>query len=251
MPDKSKSKILLFAHQDIGYRTLEFILSEFKNSLAGIVTVGDNEIIGLAKTSGIAHFDFNLYKKEWSTESLLQVDYIILAWWPKIISKEIIDFPRIGAINFHPSYLPFNKGKNYNFWSIVEKCKFGVSLHFVDEGIDSGDVIFQREISKSWEDTGESLYIKAKSEMLTLFKKSYPKILNGEYVRIKQDKDAGSFHYEKELDKASLLELDKMVKTEDLLNLLRARTFAGKPSCFFIENDIKYEVRIAIKRKNN
>ena len=86
--------------------------------------------------------------------------------------------------------------------------------------------------------------------MLDLFQESYAKILNGDYIRSKQDKNAGSFHYEKELDEASILELDKTVKTEDILNLLRARTFAGKPSCFFIENDIKYEVRISIKREN-
>jgi methionyl-tRNA formyltransferase len=251
MSDRSEKKILLFAHQDVGYSTLEFILSDFKNSLAGIITVGESDLKDLASASNLPHFDFNTYRKGWSIESLPEVDYIILAWWPKIIGKEIIDFPKIGAINFHPSYLPFNRGKNYNFWTIVEKCKFGVSLHFVDEGIDSGDVIFQKEISKSWEDTGETLYVKAKSEMLALFKESYAKILNGEYVRIKQEKDAGSFHYEKELDKASILELDKTVKTEDILNLLRARTFPGKPSCSFIENDIKYEVRISIKIENN
>jgi methionyl-tRNA formyltransferase len=250
MSDRSEKKILLFAHQDVGYNTFEFILSEFKNSLAGVVTVGNSDIKDLALANSLPHFDFSSYKKEWSIVSLPEVDYIILAWWPNIIGKEIIDFPKIGAINFHPSYLPFNRGKNYNFWTIIEKCKFGVSLHFVDQGIDSGDVIFQKEITKSWEDNGETLYVKAKTGMLDLFQESYAKILNGDYIRSKQDKNAGSFHYEKELDEASILELDKTVKTEDILNLLRARTFAGKPSCFFIENDIKYEVRISIKREN-
>lgn len=246
-----EKKIFLFADQDIGYKTLEFIISEFKNSLLAVITVGVNEISHLAEEHGIVHFDFSDYRMGWSSDSLKQADYIILAWWPKIIKKEIIDAPKTGAINFHPSFLPFNRGKNYNFWSIVEKCKYGVTLHFVDEGIDTGDIIFQREIKTSWEDNGESLYLKAKSAMLELFKESYSKILSGNYTRIKQDINEGSFHYAKELDKVSELKLDRDCKTEDLLNLLRARTFPGKPSCFFIENGVKYEVRISITKENN
>lgn len=251
MINSSESKILLFADQDIGYYTLEFILSEFKSSLAGVVTIGDNEIKHLAEANKISHFNFNFYKKGWTVDLLPKADYVILAWWPKIIGNEIINHPKNGVINFHPSFLPFNRGKNYNFWSIVEKCKFGVSLHFVDDGIDTGDILFQKEILKDWEDTGETLFLRAKFEMLSLFKENFENILKGKYSRVKQDQSIGSFHFERELNAASRLDLDKMVKTEDLLNLLRARTFSGKPSCFFIQNDTTYEVRISITKKNN
>ena len=251
MSDYFEKKIFLFADQDVGYMSLEFIISEHKNSLLGVITVGLNEISNLAEKHGIVHFDFNDYRNGWSTDSLKKVDYIILAWWPKIIKKEIINAPKIGVINFHPSFLPFNRGKNYNFWSIVEECKFGVTLHFVDEGIDTGDIIFQREINISWEDSGESLYLKAKSEMLKLFMDSYSNILRQDFTRIKQDLSKGSFHYAKELDNVSELELDKDYKAKDLLNLLRARTFTGKPSCFFIDNGVKYDVRISITKQNN
>ncbi|MCS6820651.1 MAG: hypothetical protein NZ551_02175, partial [Microscillaceae bacterium] len=70
------------------------------------------------------------------------------------------------------------------------------------------------------------------------------------YRRIPQVKSEGSFHWGKELEQASQIDLDATYTARNLLNLLRARTFEGYPSCYFIENGEKYEVRINIKRVN-
>ena len=71
------------------------------------------------------------------------VEVIFLAWWPKIVLDYIVDAPNVGVANFHPTFLPYDRGKNYVFWRLVEGTSFGVTLHFVDEGIDSGDIAFQ------------------------------------------------------------------------------------------------------------
>lgn len=58
----------------------------------------------------------------------------ILAWWPRILKARILSIPSMGWLNFHPSLLPNNRGKNPNFWCLADTTPCGVSLHFIDEG---------------------------------------------------------------------------------------------------------------------
>lgn len=153
-----------------------------------------------------------------------------------------------GFINTHPSLLPHNRGKHYNFWAIVEEVPFGVSLHFVETGIDCGDVIAQEKIYYGWEDTGGTLFHKAQAAICELFEKTYPLVRSGQYSRTAQNLEEGSFHWGKELEPASRIEIDNSYTGRQLLNLLRARTFEGKPACRFSDGGNEYEVRVQINK---
>ncbi len=244
--------IAIFADKYVGEQCLEYLLKNYFWDVKYIVAINGNEKIKKI----IQNYEFN--KKYFLVNSDLnnpctikklyeaKLDYIILAWWPNIINKEIISIPKYGVINFHPSLLPYCRGKNPNFWSIIEEVPYGVTIHFIDEGIDSGDILFQRKIEKKWSDTGETLYKKAIKEIIALFKESYPKIISMNYARKKQKKDLVTMHYGKELELKSQIILDKEYKARELLNLLRARTFDGYPACYFFENNRKYEIKISI-----
>ena len=65
----------------------------------------------------ILHYDKNLYSKLKDAHSNQVIDYFLLLWWPKIISESIINISKKGAINLHPSYLPYCRGKDPNFWT--------------------------------------------------------------------------------------------------------------------------------------
>lgn len=254
----TRKKIGLFVNNDIGLSVLSFILDCFREDLYLVVCTDKNSNVFtelIARNEELLNITlfYDEIKVEGKINKIkdLELDYIILAWWPFIIKHDIISIPKFGVINFHPSLLPFNKGKNYNFWTILEDTPFGVTLHFVDESIDGGDIIFQSRIEKSWEDTGLSLYEKAKEEILKLFINSYPKIRLGDYTRIKQNNGEGSFHYGKELNLASMVELDKYYTARELLNILRARTFPPYPGAWFIDGEKKYEIRIEIKESIN
>ena len=178
----------------------------------------------------------------------LDLDLIVLAWWPYIIKPQLIEIPRLGCLNFHPSFLPYNRGKHYNFWAIVEGAPFGVTIHWVDVAVDCGDIAFQSRIDTSWEDTGATLYNKAQEEIVRLFKEKFSEIKAGRIPRIPQDLARGSFHLARELDEVSRIELDKNYTARELLNLLRARTFLPHPAAWFADEGKRYEVRIEIKR---
>ncbi len=245
-------RLLLLADGHVGLQIARWLFENFPNDIAMIVTMGDNDLLALAHDARIPSLIFRSSEQvsDVVVKEGLSVDLGLLAWWPKIIRKPLLSLPPHGFINTHPSLLPYGRGKHYNFWSIVDRVPFGVSLHMVDEGVDSGDIVSQEVISYDWEDTGGSLYHKALDGMLKLFQATYPKIRDLEFSRQPQDLAAGTFHRGSELDSASSIVLDQTYLARDLLNLLRARTFPGYPACTFSDGEELYEVRVEIKRRS-
>ena len=253
---KSIINIGLFANDVVGYETAKYF-GENNEPLACLILDSKDEKelnVQILADSGIKDhnkifYSDSLYKKETQDRlKMMNLDLAILAWWPYIIKKDLIEIPKFGCLNFHPAFLPYNRGKDPNFWSIIEDVPFGVSIHFVDTGIDSGDIVFQSVINKSWEDTGRTLYEKSLKEIVKLFKDNFKQIKSGKISRKPQDLKHGSFHRRSELDLASMIDLDKCYRARDLLNIIRARTFYPHPAAYFFDNGEKYEVRIGIKK---
>lgn len=249
----SKLKVGLFCDNYVGEKILRFMLDQHEEDVCCIVLKNRN-----TNFSDIVH-KYN-YKEEFiffndelkqleiiERIKALNLDYIILAWWPYIIKEPILNITKLGIINFHPSLLPYGRGKNPNFWAIVEEEPFGVTLHFIDEGIDTGEILFRKEIKIGWEDTGETLYRKGLESIIELYKNNYSKLVKGEISATKQDLQKGRLHLGKELDEKSEINLDEFYTGRDMLNLLRARTFEIFPGCYFYDDGKKYQVQIKIR----
>lgn len=72
------------------------------------------------------------------------IDFIVSYGYRYIVSGEILrHFPK-RAVNLHISLLPYNKGADPNFWSFVEDTPKGVSIHYMDSGLDTGEIIAQK-----------------------------------------------------------------------------------------------------------
>ena len=98
------------------------------------------------------------------------------------------------AINLHISYLPWNKGADPNLWSIVEGSPKGVSIHYIDQGVDTGDIIVQEKIEFDYEqETLASSYVKLHEAIFALFKRHWSEIKSGSCPRKAQVGD-GSLH---------------------------------------------------------
>lgn len=244
-------KLLLMADKYVGTKITRWLIKHYRKDIAVVICSSKNEIFESAEGSNLpcTIFESNEKTMKYLQNKKIFPDLGFLVWWPKLVKKPLLDYPKHGFINTHPSLLPFNRGKYPNFWSLVEEVPFGVTLHFVKESVDSGDIVAQSKINYDWEDTGGSVYYKALEETIKLFKKGYPDIRHLNIPHDKQDEEKSTFHLAKELDTASKIELDRQYKGRELLNLLRARTFPGNPACWFEDNDKKYEVRVEIKRK--
>ncbi len=171
----------------------------------------------------------------------------ILAWWPYLLKGPILDAPRHGWLNLHPSYLPFNRGKNPNFWCLADATPCGVSLHYIDTGIDSGDVVARREVPVSWEDTGESIYLRSRDAIIDLFADSFESVRAGRLPGVKQDPHQGSFHRGAEMPAASRIDLDAATTPRRLFNLIRARMFPPHPTATFTDGTKTFSVQVVIR----
>jgi methionyl-tRNA formyltransferase len=85
-------------------------------------------------------------------------------------------FPQ-GVLNLHPSYLPYNKGAHPNVWSIVEGTPAGVTLHFIDEGVDTGDLVARLLVPVESVDTAATLYRKLEIASVDLFATQWPQMV--------------------------------------------------------------------------
>src|SRR3989338_1042294 len=123
-----------------------------------------------------------------------------------ILKSDIFSFPRLGTVNLHISYLPWNRGADPNFWSHIENTPKGVTVHYIDDGIDTGDIIGQELVEFSNDDTLKTSYEKLQHAIQKLFYSLWPDIKIGKAPRSKQVGE-GTFHLMK--DKAPLLHLLK------------------------------------------
>ncbi len=159
-----KNKTCLF----LGYNSKKTKLINFLKSKKIVVTQHQNKILSK-----------NLIRK---------YDFIISFGYRKIIPIKILSSLKRPIINLHISYLPYNRGAYSNFWSFLKNTPKGVTIHEIDKGIDTGDILFRKKITfklnknTSFKSTYKILFY----EIEKLFKKNYKPIVNGNYKKKKQ-----------------------------------------------------------------
>ncbi|MDP7421461.1 MAG: formyltransferase family protein, partial [bacterium] len=154
-------------------------------------------------------------------------------------------FPQ-GCINLHPAFLPYNRGTYPNVWSIIDSTPAGATIHYIDEKIDTGDIINQKEVDVTPVDTGLSLYRKLEKSSLSLFKETWPSIRSGNAKRIPQKKTVGTCHRTKDVKNIDEIDLDKTYSGRELINRIRARTFPPFDGAYFRHNGDKIYLRLQL-----
>lgn len=123
-----------------------------------------------------------------------EIDFIISYGYRHIIRRPVINFLKDRIINLHISLLPWNRGADPNLWSFLENTPKGVTIHYIDEGIDTGDIIAQKPVT--FNEDGETLattYEKLQSEIIQLFAESWSAMRQLRYIGYRQN-GAGSYH---------------------------------------------------------
>jgi methionyl-tRNA formyltransferase len=116
-----------------------------------------------------------------------------------ILREEVFTFPRLGTVNAHVSYLPWNRGADPNFWSHAEGTPKGVSLHRIDKGIDTGALIAREPVCFGEDDTLRTSYEKLHARMLALLETWWPVIRAGQAPAMPPE-PVGTFHLQKDLE---------------------------------------------------
>lgn len=174
----------------------------------------------------------------------LEPDIGISGWFGYILKPDLLQVFKVGCINLHTAYLPWNRGWYTNVWPILDGSPAGMTIHFIDPGVDTGDLIAQRLVPVEPTDTGGSLHRKITSGMVEFFKETWPLIRAGKYTRTPQDHSKATVYRRGVLATLDHIDPDKEYPAGELLNLLRARTYPPYPAAYFVENDQRVYVRV-------
>ena len=119
-----------------------------------------------------------------------QADVLVLGG-TRIIKPPILETPKRATVNAHPGLLPWLRGSASVGWALYKDMKQGATAHFIDPGIDTGDIIVRRELPVYRRDTYESLNARIATLSGELMAESLTHLANGEAPREPQDRNVG------------------------------------------------------------
>ena len=125
----------------------------------------------------------------------LKPDLLVLAFVTRFVPKEMIDAATHGGINYHPSLLPKYRGGSAINWAVISgETETGVTIHRIDEGVDTGPIILQEKVEIAPEDTVKSLYFEKLYPLgIKLVAEAVRLLREGKAAPVAQDESKASF----------------------------------------------------------
>jgi methionyl-tRNA formyltransferase len=245
-----KKTICFMGAKKIGLQCLKLLWSYCEESSHQLVTVYTNErgseIRAFAKEIGVPICD--------RLEELEEVDFLISVQYHRILKKTHIDKARELAFNLHMAPLPEYRGCNQFSFALLNGDKeFGTTIHKIDEGVDSGDIIAEKRFQIPENCLIDELYDLTYDASIELFREEVPKIVCGHYVSVAQDsllKDRScSLHYRREIEE--LKKIDLNWSEEKILSHICATSMPGFPPPYAEIGDFKIEFLMNRKPRGN
>ncbi|MBB6175847.1 methionyl-tRNA formyltransferase [Anoxybacillus tengchongensis] len=135
-------------------------------------------------------------KDQYEQVIALQPDIIVTAAFGQILPKPLLEAPKYGCINVHASLLPELRGGAPIHYAILQgKKKTGITIMYMVEKLDAGDILTQVEVPIDERDTVGTLHDKLSQAGATLLSETLPKLLRGDITPIKQDDEQATFAY--------------------------------------------------------
>jgi len=225
-------KIVYMGNHNIGVRCLEYLIEQGED-IAAVFALPDRgkEIIWYESAKETAlKYGIPVYQPR-KVSSLTYVkiirkinpDIIFSISWRQMLSKEILEIPKMGCINLHGSLLPKYRGFSPVVWAIINgEEKTGVTLHYMTEKPDAGDIIAQKEVKIGSRDTGKTLYDKITNSGFELFKETFPKIKDGTADRAPQNEEESTY-FGRRKPEDGIIDWNK--SSIELYNWIRALTY--------------------------
>lgn len=148
-----------------------------------------------------------------------EADIFVVAAFGQILSEEILAMPKYGCVNIHASLLPKYRGSGPIQWAIIDgEKKTGVTIMQMDKGLDTGDMLLQKEVEIDKRETGDSLHDKLAAAGAELIVEALPQIEAGKLTPRRQNDEESC--YAKMLHK-SMGKIDWNMPAEKLDCLIR------------------------------
>ena len=170
------------------------------------------------------------------TQNMDEADVIMSVMYEKIIGSKYTNVKK--CFNFHPGTLPEYKGSGTFSWVIInQERKAGVTLHLMDKGMDTGDIIEIRKFLISKKDTAYSLFLRGEQVIYKMFKNWYVDLLNNNYIAVPQRLSEGKVYMKKDLENA-----------KNLTRFVRAFHFPNKENAYYY-NEKSEKIYLKFKKE--
>lgn len=186
-------KIGYFADGPWSHRAFKHLISNPNIEIAFIVPRSDTNDVTLLKLSKSYGIDY-LHPVNINSEDFIEkarsynCDLFVSMSFNQIFKESIINLPRLKTINCHAGKLPFYRGRNILNWALInDENEFGITVHYVDSGIDTGDILLQKTYPICEEDDYSTLLEVAYEECAKLLYDAILLLIDDRVTRIKQE----------------------------------------------------------------
>lgn len=218
--------ILFMGGHELGKITLEYLIRMGKHIVGVVITDTDDiwykGVDEIAYKYGLPLFrEKNINDKGFVNKiRAISPDLIVVVNFDQILKEELISIPPKGCINTHASLLPKYRGRAPLNWAIIRgEQETGVTVHFINKGIDTGEIVIQKKISIGEDDYIEDIMGKVKEMYPIIVNEAVDKIESNLVTPIKQEISNG-FYCTKRTPKDGQINWDR--PTAEIYNLIRA-----------------------------
>jgi methionyl-tRNA formyltransferase len=212
---------------------VQFVVVRNDNPDQVLIDLANKNSIPWVSNPNINSSDFFSWLSSFKSELYVSMSF------NQIFRKKIFELPEKGTINCHAGKLPFYRGRNILNWALINDEKdFGITVHYIDEGIDTGDIIEQHIFEITDEDTYKTLLDKAIEKCPIVLHKVIKKIFSGESKRIPQKyiHKRGMYCSQRKIGDENL---DWNQQSRDVFNFIRAISHPGpRARCMHEENEV-------------
>jgi len=228
-----------------------FIASPVEYTDMDLVFLGRNDVGSriydwLCDRDGVDVLGMVTEKDQLDLVEQLEPTMLVSVGYNHLVPGQVLSIPERGAVNLHPAYLPHNRGKSPNVWSIVDDTPAGATLHYMDLSFDTGDIIARQRVETSFADTGKDLHRRLETAQMELFKDNWPMIETDEVKKRPQLPDAGTYHSIADFRDLCGIDPDATVRAKELLDRLRALTFPPFENAYVELDDERYYLDLEI-----
>ena len=248
------AKIILFANGPAGLEVARF-LSTSNDDIYRIYYVDDetykHDLLGIQNIDKSTLFSWQDFKEPDHLRLLLNEpsDFMITVYWPYLLRGEELYIAK-DSVNFHPAFLPVNRGWYPHVHSILDGSATGVTLHRISQGADTGDIWVQEKVDLLSTDIASDIYLRLQEHIIDLFKKNWQEIHTGVIIPFPQNEKHAIYRKKSEIDKLDFIDLETKTTARKLINLLRSRTFGNKGFAYFIDEfGNKIKISISLKKE--
>lgn len=208
-----KKRVVFLGAKPIGYECFSYLIKEqdkLNIQIVGLLTHARKEFGGghdleeLALSNGVAILP--------GLDLLPECDILYSVQYHEILKARHIDKAAQIAVNLHMAPLPEYRGSNQFTFAILEgKTEFGTTIHRMQQGVDNGDILFQKRFAIPEGCWVKELYDLTYTASLNLFRQTLSHIIDGRYNMVPQDalipKYGTSMHYRKEAGDVKIIDL--------------------------------------------